>query len=126
MLRSRIIPCLLIHENALTKTIKFSNHQYIGDPINAVKIFNEKFVDELIILDIDATVNNHEPNYDLIQKIANESRMPLCYGGGIKNADQAEKIIQLGVEKVSISSAAIENTELINQIIKKLAVKVLL
>ena len=60
MLRSRIIPCLLIHENALTKTIKFSNHQYIGDPINAVKIFNEKFVDELIILDIDATVNNHE------------------------------------------------------------------
>lgn len=120
MLRSRIIPCLLIHDNALTKTIKFSNHQYIGDPINAVKIFNEKFVDELIILDIDATVNNHEPNYDLIEKIANESRMPLCYGGGIKNADQAEKIIQLGVEKVSISSAAIENTDLINQIIKKI------
>ncbi|MDE9567340.1 imidazole glycerol phosphate synthase subunit HisF, partial [Xenorhabdus bovienii] len=84
--------------------------KYIGDPINAVKIFNEKEADELIVIDIDASVNNVEPNYELIAKLAAECRMPLCYGGGIKTAEQASRIIDLGVEKISISSAAINET----------------
>ena len=76
MLRSRIIPCLLIHKNGLVKTNQFDKPKYVGDPINAVKIFNEKEVDEIIILDIDKTVKNEKPNFELIQKLANESRMP--------------------------------------------------
>ena len=116
MLRPRIIPCLLIHNNGLVKTVKFKDGKYVGDPINAVKIFNEKEADELIVLDIDATVNNSEPNYSMIEKLANESRMPLCYGGGIKNKEQAEKIFSLGIEKIAISSVAVENPNLIKEI----------
>ena len=100
----------------LVKTRQFADDKYIGDPINAVKIFNEKSVDEIIIIDIDASAHGNEPNYYLIEKLANESRMPLCYGGGIKNVSQAEKIIQLGVEKVSLSSAIIQRPELISEI----------
>ena len=117
MLRPRIIPTLLIHQNGLTKTINFKNKKYIGDPINIVKIFNEKRVDELIILDIDATVMERDPNYSLIKNISQESRMPLCYGGGIKNIEQANKIIGLGVEKLAFSSAAIENPILLSEIV---------
>ena len=120
MLRPRIIPCLLIHKGGLVKTVNFKSPKYIGDPINAVKIFNEKEVDELIVLDIDASVNNSEPNYRLISHLANECRMPICYGGGIKTAVQASKIISLGVEKIAISSAAIENPELITEIAKEI------
>jgi cyclase len=116
MLRPRITPCLLVHKGGLVKTVNFSLPKYIGDPINAVKIFNEKEVDELIVLDIDATVNNVEPDYRMITNIAAECRMPLCYGGGIKNLEQAKKIISLGVEKIAISSAAIEQPELISLI----------
>ena len=82
MLRPRIIPALLVQNGQLVKTVKFTNPKYVGDPINAVRIFNEKEVDELIVVDIDATALNHEPNYDLISKLAAECRMPLCYGGG--------------------------------------------
>jgi imidazole glycerol-phosphate synthase subunit HisF len=109
MLRSRVIPCLLIHEKGLVKTVKFRDPKYVGDPINAVKIFNEKAVDELMVLDIDASRHDREPDYDTIRYIANECRMPLCYGGGVKTVLQAKKIIELGVEKVAISSGAIEN-----------------
>ena len=116
MLRPRVIPCLLIHKNGLVKTISFKSPKYIGDPINAVRIFNEKEVDELIVLDIDATLNGAEPNFPLISHLADECRMPLCYGGGIKNLEQAKKIITLGVEKIAISSAAIENSALIAEI----------
>jgi imidazole glycerol-phosphate synthase subunit HisF len=116
MLRSRVIPCLLIHNNGLVKTVKFKDKIYIGDPINTVKIFNEKQVDELMILDIDATVLGKEPNFKLIEKLANECRMPLCYGGGIKTSAQADKIFSLGVEKIALSSAAVKNPELINEI----------
>jgi len=116
MLRPRIIPCLLIHKNGLVKTIKFKDKKYIGDPINTVKIFNEKQVDELMVLDIDATVEGKAPNYNLIEKLANESRMPLCYGGGIQSSEQADKIFSLGIEKISISAAAIENPGLVNEI----------
>jgi cyclase len=120
MLLPRIIPCLLIHKGGLVKTKKFENPKYLGDPINAVKIFNEKEVDELIVLDIDASVNDSEPNYGVISKLASECRMPLCYGGGIKTKEQAKKIISLGVEKIAISSVAICDTSIITEISEEL------
>lgn len=119
MLRPRIIPSLLIQENGLVKTVNFKNPKYVGDPINAVKIFNEKEVDELAIFDIDATAKNLEPNYSLIQRIANQSRMPLCYGGGVKTVAQAQKIFGLGIEKIALSSAVLQRPELISEISEK-------
>ena len=116
MLRSRIIPCLLIHNKGLVKTVKFKDHKYVGDPINAVKIFNEKEVDELIVLDIDATKENRGPNLKMIKNLANECRMPFCYGGGITTVEQAIKIISLGVEKIALSYSALQNIELCQQI----------
>lgn len=113
MLKSRIIPCLLIKNKGLVKTTKFTDPKYVGDPINAVKIFNEKGADELMVLDIDATKDGREPDYQMIKNLAAECRMPLCYGGGVKTADHVKKIIGLGVEKVSISSEAVENPEVI-------------
>ena len=116
MLRPRIIPCLLIHKGGLVKTQGFKSPKYVGDPINAVKIFNEKEADELVVLDIDATVNCVEPNYALIAKLAAECRMPLCYGGGITSAKQSARIIDLGVEKIAVSSAAVANPALLTEI----------
>jgi cyclase len=116
MLRPRIIPCLLIHKGGLVKTQAFKSPKYVGDPINAVKIFNEKEADELIVLDIDATVNRVEPNYALIAKLAAECRMPLSYGGGINTVEQAQRIISLGVEKVAISSAAVADPAIVTRI----------
>ena len=116
MLYPRITPCLLIHNKGLVKSLKFKDSKYVGDPVNAVKIFNEKEVDELIVLDIDATVENREPDYKMIENLANECRMPLCYGGGIKTASQAQKILSLGVEKIAISSVVFDNPELIKEI----------
>lgn len=113
MLRPRIIPCLLVHKGGLVKTRKFGEPKYVGDPINAVRTFNEKEVDELIVVDIDATRLGREPNYDLISKLASECRMPLCYGGGVREVEQIERIIALGVEKVAISAAAIATPEII-------------
>ena len=116
MLYPRIIPNLLIHNKGLVKTINFKDPKYVGDPINAVKIFNEKSVDELIVTDIDATVKNIDPDYSMIEKLAMECRMPLCYGGGINNANQAKQIFSLGVEKIAISSSAITNPKLITEL----------
>lgn len=116
MLNPRIIPCLLVHNKGLVKTVKFKDPKYVGDPINAVKIFNEKEVDELIVLDIDATRNNVEPDYKLIENLANECRMPLCYGGGIKTPDQARRIFNLGVEKVALSSAIVQDPNLVQKL----------
>lgn len=116
MLRPRIIPCLLVHKGGLVKTVRFKEPKYVGDPINAVKIFNEKEADELMVVDIDATAQGAEPNFRLIAQFAAECRMPLCYGGGVKTVEQAKRIIGLGVEKVAISSAAIENPGLISAI----------
>jgi cyclase len=99
----------------LVKTTFFQKPRYIGDPINAVKIFNEKEADELILLDIDATVEKREPHYELIEDIVSEAFMPICYGGGIKNTDQMRRLFALGVEKVSISSAAIHSQSLIKE-----------
>lgn len=115
MLRPRIIPCLLVHQGGLVKTVGFKDSKYVGDPINAVKIFNEKEADELLVLDIDATVNGVEPDYRMIANLAAECRMPLCYGGGVRTPEQAKKIISLGVEKVALSAAAVEDSTLITR-----------
>jgi cyclase len=119
MLRPRIIPCLLIKDKGLVKSTHFKDYRYLGDPMNAVRIYNEKEVDELILLDIDATVLNKEPNLKMIKHIAEECRMPLCYGGGIKTVEQAQNIFSLGVEKISLSSAAINNPTLITALAEK-------
>lgn len=116
MLRPRIIPCLLVHKKGLVKTVQFKDPKYVGDPINAVKIFNEKEVDELIVLDIDATANNSAPNFDLIKNLAVECRMPFCYGGGVTTIAQAKKIVQLGAEKVAFSYAATQNIQLLKDV----------
>jgi cyclase len=113
MLASRIIPCLLVKNHGLVKSTRFTDYRYIGDPINAVKIFNEKEVDELVILDIDASAQQREPDYSMIANVAHECRMPLCYGGGVRTVAQIQRIIKLGVEKVAIGVAALENPELI-------------
>jgi imidazole glycerol-phosphate synthase subunit HisF len=113
MLRPRIIPCLLIHKGGLVKTVKFGSPKYVGDPLNAVRIFNEKEVDELMIIDIDATLCGQVPDEAMIANLAAECRMPLTYGGGVKTVEQIEKLIALGIEKVAISSAAIENPDMI-------------
>ncbi len=119
MLLPRIIPCLLVHNKGLVKTVRFKEGKYIGDPINAVKIFNEKEADELMVLDIDATREGKEPDYKMIENLATECRMPLCYGGGIKTVKQATKIFNLGVEKVALSSAVVKNSQLISNIAKE-------
>lgn len=119
MLYPRIIPCLLVHNKGLVKTTRFKDPKYVGDPINAVKIFNEKEVDELIVLDIDASVKKQEPDYKLIENLAVECRMPFCYGGGIKTIEQAQRIFSLGVEKIAVSSLAVENKMVIADLVEK-------
>src|SRR3569833_1441981 len=113
MLRPRIIPCLLVHNGGLVKTVQFREPKHVGDPINAGKIFNEKEADELIVLDIDASATGAEPNFRLITHFAAECRMPLCYGGGVKTVEQARRIVGLGVEKVAVSSAALSDPGLV-------------
>jgi imidazole glycerol-phosphate synthase subunit HisF len=120
MLRPRIIPCLLVRSKGLVKTVGFGAAKYVGDPINAVRIFNEKAVDELMVLDIDATVAGREPDYKMIADLAAECRMPLCYGGGVCSAEQAKTIIGLGVEKVAVSAAAVAKPELIGAIAQEI------
>jgi imidazole glycerol-phosphate synthase subunit HisF len=120
MLRPRVIPCLLVKDGGLVKTVKFASPKYVGDPINAVKIFNEKEVDELVVLDIDATARGREPDYVMIRNLAAECRMPLCYGGGVKTPEQAQKIIGMGVEKVAISSAAVADPQLVSRMAEAL------
>lgn len=116
MLKSRIIPCLLVHKRGLVKTVSFKDPKYVGDPINAVKIFNEKEVDELMVVDIDCTVENREPDFEMIKNLAVECRMPFCYGGGVKTVEHAKKIISLGAEKVALSSEAVNNIDILKKI----------
>jgi cyclase len=115
MLQPRIIPCLLVKNGGLVKTVQFAAPKYVGDPLNAVRIFNEKEVDELTVLDIDATAEGREPNYALIRDLAVECRMPLCYGGGVTTAEQVQKIIGLGVEKVALSAAVVADPTLLSR-----------
>lgn len=105
----RVIPVLLLRNKGLIKTVKFKEHKYVGDPINAVRIFNEKEVDELAFLDIDASKENREPPYDYLKEIASECFMPLSYGGGVKSIDQIKRLIQSGIEKIIINAQALEN-----------------
>lgn len=119
MLRPRIIPCLLVHNDGLVKSRRFGDHKYVGDPINAVRIFNEKEVDELFVADIDATVHGREPDYGLIRNLAAECRMPLCYAGGVTSAEQFERIISLGVEKVAIGASAVNGEALIAEAVRR-------
>lgn len=112
----RIIPCLLLDADGLVKTTSFGQRRYIGDPINTVRIYNEKEVDELVLFDINATAKNAEPRFSLIEKIAAECRMPVTYGGGIRTYADAARIISMGVEKISVSSQAFADIDLIRQI----------
>lgn len=116
MLRSRIIPSLLLRDGGLVKTVTFAGEKYIGDPINAVKIFNEKEVDELCLLDIGIKGVDTRPDFALLENIAQEATMPLCYGGGVNSVEDAIKLVSMGYEKVSISSAALSNIKVINDI----------
>jgi cyclase len=116
--RPRLIPCLLLKNRGLVKTIKFSNPRYLGDPINTVKIFNGKGVDELCILDITATTEKRGPDFEYLKDIASEAFMPLSYGGGITDLDQIEKLFYIGYEKVIINSAFVVNPELIRDAAK--------
>jgi cyclase len=120
MLRPRIIPCLLVHKKGLVKTVKFTDPKYVGDPLNAVRIFNEKEVDELLVVDIDATRHGNEPDFQMIRNLASECRMPFAYGGGIKTTEQAVRIIKLGAEKVALSSAALETPEILSEIAEQI------
>jgi len=118
MLVPRVIPCLLLRNTGLVKTVKFKDPKYLGDPINIVKIFNDKEVDELVFLDITATVENKRPPVELLRKVASEAFMPLGYGGGIRNLDDVKTILSLGIEKVIINTSAIENPLFIREIAK--------
>ncbi|MBA6109359.1 imidazole glycerol phosphate synthase subunit HisF [Pseudomonas asiatica] len=113
MIRKRVIPCLLLKDRGLVKTVKFKDPKYVGDPINAIRIFNEKEVDELVLLDISATAARRDPDFELLAEIASECFMPICYGGGITKLEHAHRLFALGVEKVSINSASRENFRLI-------------
>lgn len=116
MLQKRIIPCLQLVDGSLVKTKKFKDFDYIGDPINTVRIFNELEVDELCILDIRATKNKYQPKYNLLKEIANEAFMPMSYGGGIKTIAQAKQIFSIGFEKIVINSSYFYNKNLIKEI----------
>lgn len=119
MRRIRVIPTLLISDGGLVKGKKFKNHEYVGDPINVVKIFNDKEVDELAIIDISSTKQKKEPNLKQIAEVASEAFMPLSYGGGITRTDQVDQILYCGIEKVILNSSAIFNPDLITQISSK-------
>jgi tRNA-dihydrouridine synthase len=115
VLKHRVIPCLLLKDGGLVKTTKFSNPVYVGDPINAIRIFNDKEVDELMVLDVEASRQGREPDYALIEQFAGECFMPLCYGGGVSTVEQAQRLFALGVEKVCIQTTALRDMGLIRQ-----------
>jgi len=115
MLQARVIPVLLLKGKGLVKTLKFSQPKYIGDPINAVKLFNDKETDELVFLDIEASKQGRGPDFELIKNIATECFMPLGYGGGIRDIADIEKLFSIGVEKVVINSTALKSLDLISQ-----------
>lgn len=118
MRRVRVISVLLIHRGGLVKSVKFKNYTYIGDPINAVKVFNEKEIDEIVILDIDASRGRRPPNFQQIREIASEAFIPLAYGGGISTIDEVKQLFYLGVEKIILNYSAVYNLSLITQAAK--------
>ena len=119
MLKHRVIPALLLRGNGLVKTTKFKDPKYVGDPINAIRIFNEKEVDELMVLDITASKEGREPNFEMIEQFAGECFMPLAYGGGIRTIEHAKRIFASGVEKVCLQTAALSNPRLISDLAER-------
>ena len=115
MLATRLMPCLLMSNGALVKTVKFKNPTYVGDPVHAVRIFNQKEVDELILLDIEATTHHRGIDYETLEKVVSECFMPICYGGGVNTLEDIRRLFNLGIEKVSLGNAAFENPDLIRQ-----------
>lgn len=115
MLEKRIIPAILISDSKLVKTINFKSPKYIGDPVNTVKIFNDKEVDELLIMDIDASKNQKRPNIELLKSIASEAFMPLCYGGSVSDIDTMEEIYKIGFEKISLCTSVLKDPSLIKR-----------
>lgn len=123
MYRSRVIPCLLLKDKGLYKTIRFKDPKYLGDPINTLRLFNGKEVDEVIVLDIMASINGLEPNLTYLKKLANECFMPICYGGGISTIEQIESLFKIGIEKVSFNTALHKNSDLVKQASKNFGVQ---
>lgn len=123
MLRTRVIPCLLLMNGRLVKTVKFDHPNYVGDPVNVVRIFNTKEVDELVFLDISATIQNQEPAYKLIKEIASECFMPIAYGGGIKTLDEVKSLFNLGIEKVVLNTVAAENPTFVSKVAERYGVQ---
>lgn len=119
MLKHRIIPCLLLRNGGLVKTQKFAEPKYVGDPINAIRIFNNKEVDELMVLDITASKERREPNYTLIEQFAGECFMPVCYGGGIRSVEQARRLFSLGVEKICLQTSVLDESILVTQLAER-------
>ena len=115
MIGIRVIPCLLYKGTGLVKTVKFRDPVYIGDATNAIRIFNEKEVDELMLLDIEASVKKRRPNLDLVKRIASECFMPLCYGGGITTINDIRDVVSVGVEKVALNSIAVQRAEFVKE-----------
>lgn len=118
MTRCRLIPVLLLRNAGLYKTMKFKDARYVGDPINSVRIFNEKEVDEMIFLDIEATNANREPDYKTLKEIATECFMPLCYGGGVREVEQIEQVLKTGVERVAVNTSLVRNPDFVRQAAK--------
>jgi cyclase len=116
MLKTRVIPCLLLKDGGLVKTIRFKDPKYVGDPINTIKIFNDKEVDELLLLDITASREHKGPAFGTVAQIASECFMPVCYGGGVSSLDEARRLVALGVEKIAINHAAISKPAVIREI----------
>jgi cyclase len=115
MLATRVMPCLLMDQGALIKTVQFKNQIYVGDPVNAVRIFNQKEVDELVLIDISATVEKRGIDFETLEKVVTECFMPICYGGGVNNLDDMRRLYHLGIEKISLSSYAIASPEFISR-----------
>lgn len=119
MLLKRVIPCLLYNGRGLVKTIKFKHPDYVGDPINAIKIFNEKEVDEIILLDINASIEKRKPNFEKIKEFASECFMPFTYGGGVNEIEDFQKLFSLGIEKVAVNTLIFNNPKIVKDAIEK-------
>lgn len=118
-MRPRVIPCLLLRGRGLVKTVSFRQPRYVGDPINAVRIFNDKDVDELLVLDITATHERRDPPVDYVRELASECFMPLAFGGGVRDLRTAESLFAAGVEKVVVNTAAVEQPELVREMSRR-------
>ena len=117
--RKRIIPVLTLKGDGLVKTVNFKAPKYVGDPINSVRIFNDKLVDEIVIFDIDASINNQGPNFELLERITGEAFMPMAYGGGIRSLEEARRLFYIGFEKIILNSVIFENQELVKKLVEK-------